>query len=442
MELDDPMDVDDPPPRRRRLPRLPRNEPTRRYLPDEPDMGDLETLYQGLTAPSATKLYQIARRRGLNYTQDQVTNFVRKQGVAQRFTPVPKKDPGHITSLSPNDLWQIDLIDMSRYSSVTKKAPKWIFVALRVFDRVLYCTSLINKSGFQTETPLRALIDEWGRPQTISTDAGAEYLGRFSAALEDLGIRHITAMPGDHEAMGTIDRAILTLRTRINRWMETSGSTLWHVALDRIVKEYNDTPHKTLHGNAPDDASTSEWLTSQLRLDNTLKLYKNTRLKRQQIRVGQRFRAPLKRNTFAKGFVPKWSAHVYTVERLVTGGYVESGGYLFKKKNILIVPTESTDVPTRIEREAGQRRQQERARRSLRRMDAAYIWEGDVPEETEEQTRRRAQEELMALDPAYIFEELLPRPAQPPLPRPAQQPQQQQPRPANPWAGRLRPRRG
>ena len=138
---------------------------------------------------------------------------------------------------------------------------------------------------------------------------------------------------------------------------------------------------------------------------------------------------------------------MYTVERLVTGGYVESEGYLFKKKNILIVPTESTDVPTRIEREAGQRRQQERARRSLRRMDAAYIWEGDVPEETEEQTRRRAQEELMALDPAYIFEE--PQPAQPPLPRPAQQRQPpQQPPPAasaktsNPWAGRLRPRRG
>ena len=89
--------------------------------------------------------------------------------------------------------------------------------------------------------------------------------------------------------------------------------------------------------------------------------------------MGQRFRAPLKRNTFAKGFVPKWSAHAYTVERLVTGGYVESEGYLFKKKNILIVPTASTDVPTRIEREAGQRRQQERARRSLRRMDAAYV---------------------------------------------------------------------
>ena len=129
---------------------------------------------------------------------------------------------------------------------------------------------------------------------------------------------------------------------------------------------------------------------------------------------------------------------MYTVERLVTGGYVESEGYLFKKKNILIVPTASTDVPTRIEREAGQRRQQERARRSLRRMDAAYIWEGDVPEETEEQTRWRAQEELMALDPAYVFDE-----PQQPLPRQQrQQPQQPPPAaPANPWAGRLRPRR-
>lgn len=136
---------------------------------------------------------------------------------------------------------------------------------------------------------------------------------------------------------------------------------------------------------------------------NTLKPYRNTRLKRHQIRVGQRFRAPLRRGVFSKGFVPRWSAHAYTVERLVTGGYVESEGLLFKKKNILIVPADSADIPTRIEREAGDRRQQSRARRQLSRLDAAYIWDGEEPEETEEESRRRAREELKALDPAYEF---------------------------------------
>ena len=95
---------------------------------------------------------------------------------------------------------------------------------------------------------------------------------------------------------------------------------------------------------------------------------------------------------------------MYTVERLVPGGYVESEGLLFKKKNILIVPVDSADIPTRIEREAGERRRQSRARRNLSRLDAAYVWDGEEErEETEEEARRRAQEELMALDPAYRF---------------------------------------
>ena len=88
---------------------------------------------------------------------------------------------------------------------------------------------------------------------------------------------------------------------------------------------------------------------------------------------------------------------------MAPGGYVESEGLLFKKKNILIVPNDSIDIPTKIEREAGQRRGIQRARRGLNRLDPAYVWDGDEGEETEEQARRRAQEELMALDPTYTF---------------------------------------
>ena len=140
-------------------------------------------------------------------------------------------------------------------------------------------------------------------------------------------------------------------------------------------------------------------------MKSTLKLYKNRSLKRNRVRVGQKSRAPLKRGIFSKGFVPRFSAHVYTVEKIVPGGYVESEGLLFNKKDILIVPEGSQDVANRgIEREAGERRRVQRARRDLTRLDPTYVWGGEEEEdETEEQARRRAQEELMALDPTYRF---------------------------------------
>ena len=179
---------------------------------------------------------------------------------------------------------------------------------------------------------------------------------------------------------------------------------MWHVAPPRLTAEYNNTAHKTLLGNTPNDADQSEWLRSELQVANTLKLYKNSKLRRHQIRVGQRFRAPLKRGVFARGFVPRFSAHVYTVEKIVPGGYVESEGLLFKKKDILLVPEGSTDIPTRIERQAGNRKQVQRARQRLSRLDPTYVWDEEEGEdETEEQAQRRAQEELMALDPTYVF---------------------------------------
>ncbi len=92
-----------------------------------------------------------------------------------------------------------------------------------------------------------------------------------------------------------------------------------------------------------------------------LKLFKNSKLKRHLIRVGQRFHAPLKRGVFIRGFVPRFSARVYTVEKIVPRGYVESEGLLFKKKDIMLVPEGYTDIPMRIERQAGDWRAVQRA---------------------------------------------------------------------------------
>ena len=100
-------------------------------LPEQAlDTRELETLYEGLTFPSADKLYQIQRRRGLGYTLKDVRAFVKDQSAPQRFAPPPAKDAGHIVSLEPTDLFQADLIDMSRYSSAAKMAPKWTFILL------------------------------------------------------------------------------------------------------------------------------------------------------------------------------------------------------------------------------------------------------------------------------------------------------------------------
>ena len=130
-----------------------------------------------------------------------------------------------------------------------------------------------------------------------------------------------------------------------DRWMESTGDSRWQDALKRITNEYNDTPHSTLKGFTPNDAETDEYLQSELRVQNALKMYNNTLLRRHRVKVGDRFRAPLKRGKMSRGFTPRFSGHVYTVEKIVPGGFVESERLLFKKKDILLVPQGSRDIP-------------------------------------------------------------------------------------------------
>lgn len=360
----------------------------------------LKSLYD-VSRPSAAKLYDRQRRAGHRYTRAAVNAFVRSQPVAQRFA-APVKEQGHIVALSLHALYQMDLIDMSRYSPPDKKALKWIFVALRAFDRRFFAVPLATKHAGTTVFGLRRVIEQaGGTPQVCMTDNGTEYQGEFAAAIEEFGIEHRTNMPGDHRAMGLVDRAIQTLRTMINKWMEANNSTEWWTALDDLVEEYNSTGHQSLHGQAPDDVEDNAPLTQQLRVDNAVKLFKNACLRRNRIRVGDKFRAPLQRGLFSRGFTPKFSGHVYTVEKIYRG-FVESEGLLFKKRDVLRVPDSATDVQPVVEQGADAHRAVGRARRQLSRLDPEYIW-GNEQVAIQDTAQRRAQRELTALDPAYDF---------------------------------------
>ena len=129
--------------------------------------------------------------------------------------------------------------------------------------------------------------------------------------------------------------------------------------------------------------SASEYNQGEVRLDNAIKMHKNLRLRRHQIRPGDHFRAPLKKTPTTRGFTPRYGLHVYTVER-IRGGFVESGGREFQKKRILIVPEGSQDVASNVEREATARRTQRREQRRLRILDPTYVFEGDEDVEDEE----------------------------------------------------------
>ena len=139
-----------------------------------PDDDVIEKLYVDAGRPSAAKLYALQRRAGYGFTRACVEAFVRRQVSAQRFA-ARTRDRGYIVGLTTHALYQADLIDMTRYSPDAKEALKWIYVAIRAFDRRLYAVPLATKSPGSTVFALRRVIDEaGGTPQVLMTDRGTE----------------------------------------------------------------------------------------------------------------------------------------------------------------------------------------------------------------------------------------------------------------------------
>ena len=70
----------------------------------------LAQLSQELGYPSADKLYEAARRAGVQVDKSDVREFVKQQAVRQVFRQRPKHD-GKIAAVNIDDRWAADLID-------------------------------------------------------------------------------------------------------------------------------------------------------------------------------------------------------------------------------------------------------------------------------------------------------------------------------------------
>lgn len=94
------------------------------------------------------------------------------------------------------------------------------------------------------------VIDE--KP-TLLTDNGAGFAGEVMAKyLKARGVRHIFGAPYHPQTQGKVERFNRTLKQRVNLWVYGTPEQL-QAAIDRMVEEYNETPHEALKNVCPND---------------------------------------------------------------------------------------------------------------------------------------------------------------------------------------------
>jgi len=150
-------------------------------------------------------------------------------------------------------LWQADLIVYEKYKYQNNQYA-YILLCVDCFTKFVFCEAVKKKTAENVKEAFRKIIDRSKRhPTLLHTDRGGEFFGKpMSRYLREKGIKlYSTFSP--LKAM-LAERAIRTLKTRLERLFTQTGKKRWIDALQDIVYSINNTVHSTIKMK-PSDAN-------------------------------------------------------------------------------------------------------------------------------------------------------------------------------------------
>ena len=101
------------------------------------------------------------------------------------------------------------------------------------------------------------------------------------------------------------ERFIRTLKNKIYKYMTSSSKNVYIGRLDDIVKEYNNTYHKSIKMK-PVDVKDNTYIDFKKEVND-----KNPKFK-----VGDHVRLSKYKNIFTKGYLPNWSEEIFIIKKI------------------------------------------------------------------------------------------------------------------------------
>ena len=106
------------------------------------------------------------------------------------------------------------------------------------------------------------------------------------------------------------ERFIITLKTKIYKYMTSISKNVYIDKLDDIVNEYNNTYHRTIKMKLV-DVKDNTYIDSV-----ELHSSKEVNDKDPKFKVGDHVRISKYKNIFAKGYTPNWSEEAFVIKEV------------------------------------------------------------------------------------------------------------------------------
>jgi hypothetical protein len=206
-----------------------------------------------------------------------------------------------------DDLFQIDLIDMSSLSTYNS-AYRYILMCIDVFSKYAWAVPLKTKTGREVSDAMESILEE-RQCALMQGDKGTEWLNStFQQMIKRRGIKFYTSENEDIKA-SVVERLNRTIKEKMWRYFTHNNTRRYLDVLQDIMHSYNNTRHRSI-GMAPAvvDSSNEQLVRSRLYplKPKTFKFKYN---------VGDRVRISIKRQAFDKSYTGNWSEELFVVHR-------------------------------------------------------------------------------------------------------------------------------
>ena len=253
----------------------------------------------------AYKFYQEVKNIHPKVTLKKVNEFLKSQDAYTLHKRTRKPKFRRTLVFKPRDLWQIDLLDMQKYSK-ENDGYRYICVIIDCFSRYVWVKPLKNKTGKATVKALALLLMN-ERPKLIQADQGTEFFNRdVKRMLEAFGPKLYHTYTDKKAAI--VERVQRTLRGRLGRLFTKRGNFKWIDKINDIVTAYNNTHHSSIKMKPAD---VDEEHIANIFFNSLPNLKKTNKFSN-----GDRVRILIKKNQFAKEFEKSWSEEIFKIKRI------------------------------------------------------------------------------------------------------------------------------
>lgn len=231
---------------------------------------------------------------------------VRKAIARELHAPARKRFPRRRVVLKGlNDLFQADLVEMIPYAK-QNKGMCYILTVINCFSKFAYAIPLRNKTGIEVAKALKPILEK-NRFRYLQTDLGKEFYNKHVKALL---IKHNVSIYSTYSEVkaSIIERFNRTLKEDMWEQFTARGKYEWLSILQTLVKNYNNSKHRTI-GMKPKDVKRKHVKLILSKINKSQKIQS----KRPKFKLGDSVRISKFKKVFSKGYLPNWSNEIFRI---------------------------------------------------------------------------------------------------------------------------------